>query len=435
MHVGDKNRTIYLPMELLRLKRQVCPQSKILGDVATSAMIKVTAVRPDERQKNIKKNLKDRQPGLKNGHAKAFGISVQDNFEEIDGRILDAPDLAYDNNSIVPSKTINGKWDASRHKYKFSKAVPLQRWAVLDLCNLPSKTMELETFCNEIVKEAKKMGMDASNPLIKQVARNENEEKVFEDLCDKQPSIIVVIQWDKSSDARTRLKRIGDTVKKVPTSFVLKKNVSFRNGPPSPATIHNIVLKLNSKLGGQNQVLAPPSKKYLAPVFTEPVMFVGADVTHPAPDQMGLKPSIAAVVSSFDPAVSLYNVQIRVQYEKDNKNVVEQIMDMENVMRQLLREFKEKSKGHQPKRIIFYRDGVSEGQFQMVLNKEIAAMQRACKKLNPNYEPGITYFVAQKRHSTRFFPKPKDRNQLRNGNILPGKSILTRLKILLCARP
>ena len=38
--------------------------------------------------------------------------------------------------------------------------------------------------------------------------------------------------------------------------------------------------------------------------------FVGADVTHPAPDQMGVKPSIAAIVASIDPAVSRYICEV-----------------------------------------------------------------------------------------------------------------------------
>ena len=44
---------------------------------------------------------------------------------------------------------------------------------------------------------------------------------------------------------------------------------------------------------------------------------------------------------------------------------------------------------------------MSEGQFEMVLNKEISAIQRACLSLEDNYQPGITYIVAQKRHHTR----------------------------------
>ena len=72
---------------------------------------------------------------------------------------------------------------------------------------------------------------------------------------------------------------------------------------------------------------------------------------------------------------------------------------------------------------VFFRDGVSEGQFQMVINKEIAAIQRACRNLEKDYEPGITYFVAQKRHNTRFYPT--DNNRLKNGNILPGTIVDT----------
>ena len=60
----------------------------------------------------------------------------------------------------------------------------------------------------------------------------------------------------------------------------------------------------------------------------------------------------------------------------------------------------------------------------MVVNKEITAIQRACKSLQADYQPGITYFVAQKRHHTRFYPKDQ-KDQLRNGNVLPGTVVDT----------
>ena len=111
----------------------------------------------------------------------------------------------------------------------------------------------------------------------------------------------------------------------------------------------------------------------------------------------------------------------------DEHQVTEQILDMENVFEKLLRRFYKENRGLKPERIIFYRDGVSEGQFEMVVNKEITALQRACYGLEKDYQPGITYFVAQKRHHTRLFPEnPKDSKQaLRNGNILPGTVVDT----------
>ena len=84
-------------------------------------------------------------------------------------------------------------------------------------------------------------------------------------------------------------------------------------------------------------------------------MIMGADVTHPASDQMGLKPSIAAVVASVDPCVSKYHTQIKVQFNKD-KNAIEEITGMEEITRELLMRFYQNSGNkYKPERIIFYR--------------------------------------------------------------------------------
>ena len=58
--------------------------------------------------------------------------------------------------------------------------------------------------------------------------------------------------------------------------------------------------------------------------------------------------------------------------------------------------------GLKPDKIIYFRDGVSEGQFNDVMLREMSAIQRACKSLEDGYEPGITFVVVQKRHNTRY---------------------------------
>ena len=41
--------------------------------------------------------------------------------------------------------------------------------------------------------------------------------------------------------------------------------------------------------------------------------------------------------------------------------------------------------GVKPARIVFYRDGVSEGQFKQVMTDEVQALRGACKRMEPSY--------------------------------------------------
>lgn len=56
-----------------------------------------------------------------------------------------------------------------------------------------------------------------------------------------------------------------------------------------------------------------------------------------------------------------------------------------------------------PQRIIFYRDGVSEGQFYNVMIYEFDAIKKACAELEAGYNPMVTFIICQKRHHTRLF--------------------------------
>lgn len=106
-------------------------------------------------------------------------------------------------------------------------------------------------------------------------------------------------------------------------------------------------------------------------MFQQPVIFLGADVTHP-PAGDGKKPSIAAVVGSMDGHPSRYCATVRVQTSRQEISQEllysqEVIQDLTNMVRELLIQFY-KSTRFKPTRIIYYRGGVSEGQMKQVLS-------------------------------------------------------------------
>lgn len=148
-------------------------------------------------------------------------------------------------------------------------------------------------------------------------------------------------------------------------------------------------------------------------------MIMGADVTHPSPDSQGI-PSVAAVTASHDPKAFCYNICWRLQPPK-----VEIIEDLEQITREHLEYFYQATK-LKPERIVFFRDGVSEGQFDQVKRVEIMAIRKACKNLQASdYEPSITFLVVQKRHHTRMFPlNPRDSED--NNNNVPAGMIFKK---------
>ncbi|KAI7986935.1 Protein argonaute 5 [Camellia lanceoleosa] len=114
-----------------------------------------------------------------------------------------------------------------------------------------------------------------------------------------------------------------------------------------------------------------------------PTIIFGVDVTHP---QLGedASPSIAAVVASMDwPEVTKYRGLVSAQPHRDEiiNDLYKTIQDPQRgtVHSGMIR----RSTGHKPHRIIFYRDGVSKGQFNQVLLYEMDAIRKVESVLDP----------------------------------------------------
>jgi len=163
------------------------------------------------------------------------------------------------------------------------------------------------------------------------------------------------------------------------------------------------------KLGGINAVPEARDVSFLTDP-ANPTIVMGADVMHPAPGSRD-RPSFTSLVGSIDTSAVRYVSTMQVQTSR--KEIIE---DMESMCIDVLNQYKGAT-GKSPKRILFYRDGVSEGQFATVLEEELPLIRNACVKLG--IKPTITLIVVGKRHHVRFFPSAPSEGD-RSGNCFAG---------------
>jgi len=226
-----------------------------------------------------------------------------------------------------------------------------------------------------------------------------------------KPSIILVILSNGDKHVYNGIKHLCDCHLDVATVCVHSSKIRKEKGQLQ--YFANVALKFNMKLGGVNHALDQKSMSWLK---AEPTMLVGIDVTHPGPGSVKGTPSIAAVVASFEDSYAQYPCSLEIQETKK-----EMVTNLDKMIWERLTLFLGKNKTL-PKRILVYRDGVSEGQFNTVVAEELPAIQRACVKFNKPqspYKPKLTIVICGKRHHTRFYPT-EEANADQNGNPRPG---------------
>lgn len=392
-------------------------------------MIRESATSTDIRKQKILDMLKK----IAHNESKTlqkFGINVGKDFTRVKARILDAPTLEYGNNrTVVPSK---GQWRIDN--VKFLKSSSLTKYAVLILDRNSNIENDVRNFCKMVsffyieekmfsfhfhlqintIGTAIGMQIDQKydiftlDPFSRSISMD-MKTKMSEMIVRKVELLFCVIP--NHGDTYSKVKQCAELDCGILTQCI-KVNTLQRKGQDQ-STVSNILLKVNAKLNGTNHKLANNSRP---PLMTKSFMLIGADVTHPSPGQENI-PSVVGVVSSHDTYGFQYNKCWRLQDPKQ-----EMISEFDDILREHLQYF-EKINGRLPEVILYFRDGVSEGQFQQVLTIELNAMYRGCQYYRAGYKPKITFIVVQKRHHTRFFPPPNSplgKNDPKNNNVPPG---------------
>ncbi|KAL6839431.1 hypothetical protein ACP4OV_030701 [Aristida adscensionis] len=438
LQVGNQKKANYLPMEACKIVEGQ-RYTKRLNEKQITSLLKVTCQRPREQEMDILQTV--HQNGYEQDpYAKEFGINISEKLTSVEARVLPAPWLKYhDTGKEKECLPQVGQWNMVNKKV--INGCKVSHWACINFSrSVPEATAR--GFCHELAQMCQISGMEFnSEPVIPiYSARPDQVVKALKHVYNiamnrlkgKELELLLAILPDNNGPLYGDIKRICETDLGLISQCCLTKHV-FKI---SKQYLANVSLKINVKMGGRNTVLLDAISWRIPLVSDIPTIIFGADVTHPETGEDS-SPSIAAVVASQDwPEVTKYAGLVCAQAHRQEliQDLYKTWHDPQRgtvtggMIRELLISFR-KATGQKPLRIIFYRDGVSEGQFYQVLLYELDAIRKACASLEPNYQPPVTFVVVQKRHHTRLFANNhKDRSSTdRSGNILPGTVVDSKI--------
>nr|Q10F39.2 RecName: Full=Protein argonaute 11; Short=OsAGO11 [Oryza sativa Japonica Group] len=429
LQAGSDSRPTYLPMEVCRIVKGQ-RYSRKLNECQVTRMLRLARETPEERENSILEIANENNYG-NDYHAREFGIGVTNQLALVDARVLPAPMLKYHDSG--QEKVCNpsiGQWNMNNKRMLNGGSI--NYWACLTFASCV-RLAEVRTFCKELVRVCNSIGMqitgepcvrirqerqDHLDAAVRDIHRQSAEFLSQQGVIGQQLELLVIVLPDANATVfYGRIKRLCETELGVITQCCLARNVQ--------------------NVGGRNTVLEDALHRRIPLLTDMPTMIFGADVTHP-PAGEDSSPSIAAVVASMDwPEVSKYKCSVSSQSHREEiiADLFTEVKDSQNrlvyggMIRELIESFRKANGSYKPGRIIFYRDGVSEGQFSQVLLSEMDAIRKACASIEEGYLPPVTFVVVQKRHHTRLFPEDHHaRDQMdRSRNILPGTVVDTKI--------
>lgn len=410
----DAGKGGLIPMEFAMVEPMQRYPFKLNPD-QTAAMIKIAVTRPNIRKSDIQSHVNDLQISA-DPFLRHYGVQFDSQFTKVDAKVIAPPTVNFGTGTADPK--FSGRWDLRGKKFWKQNNAPLMNWGflVLDDCvQLPQLKAFAQTFKTTFIGHG---GKCTADPMLftppadvkGNVARS--LEWVHKQITTTKgyTQLMFVVVQHKNSPHYIRLKKSADCRFGILTQVVNGRSVAENNGQYHS----NVCLKVNAKLGGATSRTMPPWKGKSATYFPEnrPTMIVGVDVSHAAPG--GVTPSVAAMTMSMDRDATRYAAMV------ETNGYRTEMLTPANVNFMFGQLSKQWMVGHGnafPRHIMYFRDGVAEGQFAHVIDQEIGEIRRFLQRAAPKAQmPSFTVIVATKRHHIRFFPQKGDKN----GNALPG---------------
>ncbi|KAK9051180.1 hypothetical protein SSX86_027806 [Deinandra increscens subsp. villosa] len=417
LNLGNGKRPNYVPIEFCILAEDRRFPKEQLGKDAARKLKDLSLLPPEHRKSEICNMVHNEYATGSRGAEviRNFEVAVDMNMTEVNGRVMEPPKLKLGgSNGKLNIVTV----DKQKCQYNLMNGRTLvagkavERWALIDFSG---GQLNLNVFIPKLMARCTSIGVKMEEPTyvyptnMRELSDYDTVRELLKWIvleCGKRNKgrlQLVFCVMAEIHDGYKYLKYVSETEIGVMTQCCLSQNACKANDQ----FLANVGMKINAKLGGSNMELV---ERF--PLFSKEdhFMFIGADVNHPAASNT-LAPSVAAVVGSVNwPAANRYAARVSPQTHRK-----EEIVNFGSLCLELINSYA-KVNGVKPNKIVVFRDGVSDDQFEMVLNKEMVDMKKTI--YTEHYRPYVTFVVAQKRHTTRLFLNNGD-----SGNVPPGTTV------------
>jgi eukaryotic translation initiation factor 2C len=379
-------------------------------------------------------------------------------MHELNMMVMNGPDLTYSptrgGHSLGRKQKEEGRWNlVGKH---FNIAARSGCWSVLHLCRPGRDTVFLDSFFRLIREELPKYGLSSeaymdgrpfkqnSNEQPLQTAGFANRHRFNVNNIDRKGALSDRLRglFDKDAAKKTRLVFVILPEKSTKIYQLVKSaadlagihticHVSHRGWSPTnqQVNIGNMLMKFNLKMQKNtvNQAIRDIDSNDLKHIDSD-TMLMGMDVTHPPVGAKKGAPSIAALVGSVNDEFSQFPAVLRENPPGGEKKANEEIRELKEMVTESVKLWMKRHPGKMPKRIIAFRDGLSEAQLQMCKANEIPKIEAGIEAANPDGSysmPELFVICTVKRHHVRFFGKAGSNSVVHgpDNNPLPGAMV------------
>lgn len=414
VNIGNKQRAVLVPPELVIVPDGQTRNRGVTPDIQ-GKVVRLATKMPTERCSYVTDSHSVISLVRHDGISGSFGLNKVDPRPiSVDATLLPSAVLMYNNRVVDPD--LSGSWRSDDCRFLEAPSGSNSNTLLFGVLIVSNSNRPLDNwkdlvsrFISSLESTSCGSGLNLKNggrPFVSS-CDNDQLERNFLEFVHHGAAIVVVMMEDDRHYGRIKL--VADNIG-VPTQCLKWKNIVS-----PPRGFHgNIVMKMNVKLGGRNYLLTGRSSSSSSPsiplslswIFKEPTMLMGIDSSHDSdPSKSGSRgrdvnnQSHHAVVASMDRHATQYCAYLSLRNSRTDFAAT-----LEDATTKLCRAFQQRNGGVIPRNIVVYRDGISENQYESVIDKEVAAIKDGLRLVGAMEDYArITVVICQKRHSTRFY--------------------------------